>query len=234
MRDVLDHGVKVPDGPEYLREIRGYACTLRSVRENDPLLRRFADPERIRLMYRKYGSLGVLPQYKISYGALLYANHGVDQIDWIVHRLLAKRETKSATIVLHSPGEPELSCLSLLDFKIRDDTLHMTAVYRSQNVYASQPGNVLALREIQEQVSAKVDATTGELMLVALSAHVYEADVAAATEIVRAYDELRSTEIVRAYDELRSTEIVRAYDELRSRTGPDPRADARSPRGSHG
>jgi thymidylate synthase len=59
-------------------------------------------------------------------------------------------------------------------------------------VYASQPGNVLALREIQEQVSAKVDAATGELMLVALSAHVYEADVAAATDIVRAYDELRS------------------------------------------
>jgi thymidylate synthase len=192
LRDVLDHGVTVADGPEYLREIRSYVCTLGSVSADDPLLTRFADRERIQLMYRKYGSLGVLPQYKISYGALLYENHGVDQIDWVVRRLLANRDTKSATIVLHSPGESELSCLSMLDFKVRGDALHMTAVYRSQNVYASQPGNMLALREIQEQVSAKVDATTGELMLVALSAHVYEGDVAAATDIVRAYDELRS------------------------------------------
>jgi thymidylate synthase len=189
MRDVVAHGALIADGAEALHEIREYICTLRSVSADDPLLRRFADPERIRLMYRKYGSLEVLPPYRISYGALLYAYHGVDQIDWVVQRLLGKRETKSATIVLHSPGEDDLSCLSMLDFKIRDEALHMTAVYRSQNVYASQPGNLLALREIQEQVSAKIDASTGELTLLAISAHIYESDIEAAAALVRAYDD---------------------------------------------
>jgi thymidylate synthase len=188
LRRVVLHGERVADGDMWLLEIRGYTCTLRSIEGNDQLLDRYADRGRIELMYRKYASLDILPEYKVSYGALLYDYHGVDQIDWVVHRLLDNRHTKSATIVLHSPGEPELSCLSMLDFKVRDDVLHMTAVYRSQNVYASQPGNVLALRQVQEQVAAKVDAATGELTLHAISAHVYEPDLPAATAILAAYD----------------------------------------------
>lgn len=188
LRRVVAHGDRVPDGGMWLREIRGYTCTLRSIDADDQLLNRFADRDRIELMYRKYASLDILPEYKLSYGALLYGYHGVDQIDWVVHRLLDNRHTKSATIVLHSPGEEELSCLSMLDFKVRDDALHMTAIYRSQNVYASQPGNVLALRQVQEQVAAKVDAVTGDLTLHAISAHVYEPDLPAATLILAAYD----------------------------------------------
>jgi thymidylate synthase len=171
-----------------LREVRNYQTTVGSIDADDPVLVQFADPDRIRLMYRKYSSLEVLPEYKISYGALLYDHQGVDQVDWVLRRLTAKRETKSATITLHTPGESELSCLSMLDFKIRDESLHLTAVYRSQNVYASQPGNLLALRDVQQRVAAGVDAAAGELTLLAVSAHVYEADVAAAAGIVRAYD----------------------------------------------
>jgi thymidylate synthase len=159
-----------------------------SVDSDDPVLGRFADPGRIQLMYDKYSSLDPLPQYKISYGALLYDHHGVDQTQWVIRRLTAKRETKSATITFHTPGNSELSCLSLLDFKIRDEALHMMAVYRSQNVYASQPGNVLALRRVQQQIAGEVGAEVGELALFAASAHVYEHDIEAAAEIVRAYD----------------------------------------------
>ncbi len=188
LRHVLEHGARISDGPQRLLEVLGYHCTVTSVDADEPLIRQFADSERIRLMHRKYASTEVLPQYTISYGALLYDHHGVDQVEWAVHRLLGKRESKSATIGLHTPGADDVSCLSLLDFKVREDTLHMTAVYRSQNVYASQPGNLLALREVQEHVAAEVGAAVGDLSLHALSAHVYEADESAAAGIVQAYD----------------------------------------------
>jgi thymidylate synthase len=180
--------VTIVDGSDRLREVCNYVVTLDSIDPGEPLLRRFADSSRIQLMHRKYASLDVLPQYKISYGALLYDYQGVDQVNWAVRRLRGKRETKSATITFHTPGHSELSCLSLLDFKIRDEALCMTAVYRSQNVYASQPGNLLALRAVQERVAADVDAAVGGVTLLAISAHIYESDVGAATEIIRAYD----------------------------------------------
>ena len=186
LREVLTRGEQILDGPCRLLEVSNYNFTVTDIDLDEPLLRQFADQDRIRLMYRKYASLDVLPEYNISYGALLYDYDEVDQIDHVVQRLLGKRETKSATITLHPPGAAELSCLSLLDFKIRDGALRMTAFYRSQNVYASQPGNVLALRELQEQVAAKVDAAVGPLVLHAASAHIYEADLPAARDVVAA------------------------------------------------
>ena len=188
MRAILRHGESTADGLDRLVEVRNLNTTIGSVDPDDAVLRKFADPARIDLMSRKYSSLDVLPEYKISYGALLYDNHGVDQVAWVTRRLAEKRETKSATITLHTPGESELSCLSMLDFKIRGEALHLTAVYRSQNVYASQPGNMLALHEVQRRVAADVRADVGELTLHAVSAHVYEADLDAADGIVRAYD----------------------------------------------
>jgi thymidylate synthase len=172
------------DGDDQLLELRNFSMTITSVDENDAALRKYADQDRIALMHEKYSSLGVVAGYPISYGALLYDNHGVDQVEWVVARLQANRDTKAATIALHSPGEDELSCLSLLDFKIRADQLHMLAVYRSQNAYASQPGNLLALRRVQRQVAAKVGAAAGEVTLVAASAHVYLADLPAARSVV--------------------------------------------------
>ena len=183
LRLVLDEGQWVDDGPERLLEVRPLIMRLASVDEDDPILRRHADQDRIELMLRKYRSLDVLPEYPISYGGLLYDNEGVDQVAWVVDRLRAKLETKSATICLHRPGEKHLSCLSLLDFKLRDNRLSMTTVYRSQNVFASQPGNVLALRRIQRDVAGRIGFPAGTFDLFALSAHIYERDLEAADRV---------------------------------------------------
>ena len=60
----------------------------------------------------------------------------------------------------------------------------MTAVYRSQNVYASQPGNVCALRDLQAEIANSLSAGTGVLTLHVMSAHIYENDWGAAHEIL--------------------------------------------------
>ena len=178
---VLDTGLWTDDGAERLLEVLPLAMRIATVDEDDPFVRAHADEDRIALMLEKHRSLAVLPQYKVSYGRLLYDNHDVDQVAWAAQRIVEKRETKSATIGLTIPGGAEQSCLSLLDFKLRSEAgreaLAMTAVYRSQNVWGSQPGNVLALREVQEQVAGKVGVPMGRLDLFALSAHIYERDL---------------------------------------------------------
>jgi thymidylate synthase len=185
LRLILQDGRWTHDGPDHLLELRPLIMRIASADEDDPIIRLCADHERIDLMLLKYRSCNILPGYRVSYGGLLYDNDGVDQIAWVVDRLRSKPETKSATITMHRPGEAYLSCLSLLDFKLREHELDMTAIYRSQNVFASQPGNVLALREIQREVASRLALPAGVFDLVALSAHVYERDLERATQLCR-------------------------------------------------
>jgi thymidylate synthase len=182
---ILQEGRWIDDGPQRLLEVRPLIARIASVDEEDPIITTSADRGRVELMLRKYSSCDILPEYKISYGRLLYDNGGVDQIDWVVNRLQSKPETKAATITLHRPGEAEPSCLSLLDFKLRDDRVAMTAVYRSQNVFASQPGNVMALRRVQCDVATRLALQAGTFDLVALSAHIYESDLEPAQQVSR-------------------------------------------------
>ncbi|MEV4057129.1 thymidylate synthase [Amycolatopsis sp. NPDC049688] len=135
-----------------------------------------ASADRIDLMVRKYHSDVAIRPYTMSYGALFKSHEGVNQIAWLADRLRWKRETKSATITFHVPGEKELSCISLYDAKIRNETLYTTVVYRSQNVYASQPGNIVALSLFHRDIADRVEARVGPITFHILSAHVYHRD----------------------------------------------------------
>src|SRR5579862_149153 len=170
---VLQSGAWTVDEGDRLLEVCSVLAQIQSIELDDPIITQFADQDRIQLMKKKYTFCGVLPEYKISYGKLLYENDGVNQVDWVIRKLQAKRETKSATIGLHHPGGMVLSCLSLLDFKIRNEELLMLAVYRSQNVFASQPGNLVALHELQCQVASALNCRVGPVELLVASAHIY-------------------------------------------------------------
>jgi len=184
LREVLEVGSPEEDAGRDLREVCNLILRIVDIDRSDRLLERFANQERISLMYTKYRSLEALPQYPMSYGSLLYDHEGVDQIAWVINRLRQKRETKGATIGFHSPGADELSCVSLIDFKIRRDQLNMAVVYRSQDVFASQPGNLLALHDVHERVAGSLEVAIGDTVLHAMSAHIYADDLVAAESIV--------------------------------------------------
>jgi len=198
---VLKYGASIRDSDLTLLEIRNLTVVMESVARLDPIISRYANQERVELMFLKYRSCDIVGDYKISYGKRIYDNMGVNQIDWIVERLRKKPETKSATIGLHLPGDEHLACLSLLDFKLRNSALHMAAVYRSQNVFGSQPGNVLALRDIQQSISDKIGFPAGELSLVVLSAHIYAQDLESAKAVVSEVvdSDRRAANIARSY-----------------------------------
>ena len=104
----------------------------------------------------------------------------------MIDRIRNKPETKSATITLHKPGEEKLACLSMIDFKYRNRLLNMSVVYRSQNIYWSHPGNLLALHQIQTDVAQALGYELGAIELAVISAHIYKDDFIKVNKILNA------------------------------------------------
>ena len=176
MKIVMKNGEDIWDEDVPLREVRNLYFTINDIEEDDPILARYADKDRIKLMEKKYATCGLVGDYKIDYGSYIYNNNGINQIDWLVDRIKNKPETKSATITLHKPGENMLACLSMLDFKYRSNKMDMTVVYRSQNIFWSHPGNMLALHHIHQDVANALGYKIGKVELVVISAHIYASD----------------------------------------------------------
>lgn len=183
LRQVALNGVIVRDNDVKLRESLNVSLSARSC-DVESLAALGASEARVSLMVQKYSSLSVLPEYDLSYGALFRDHCGVDQVAWITERIVANRDTKSATIGFHLPGSSQLSCISLVDCKLRGDLLHLSAVFRSQNIYGSQPGNAVALRKLQDEIAEKLDVRAGYLTLHIMSAHIYETDWNIVDEII--------------------------------------------------
>lgn len=81
-----------------------------------------------------------------------------------------------STIGFLPAGPTELNCISLLDRKVRHRLLYVNVVYRSQDIFASQPGNVVTLDRIRQEIASKLRIGIGALTLHILSAHIYHRD----------------------------------------------------------
>ena len=163
MKVVMNEGEDIWDEDVALREVRNLYITIDDIIDDDSVINKYAYPDRVELMKKKYATCGLVGDYKMDYGSRIYNNHGINQIDWIVNRINQKPETKSATITLHEAGDEMLPCLSLLDFKYRNGVLDMNVVYRSQNIYWSHPGNMLALRQMQKDVANELNYKIGKV-----------------------------------------------------------------------
>ena len=176
MQMVMQKGRDIWDEDVPLREIQNLYLTIDRIDETDSILAKYADKDRITLMKKKYVTCGLVGDHKIDYGSYIYNNNGVNQIEWLIKRIKNKPETKSATITLHRAGEKMLACLSMLDFKYRENMLDMTVIYRSQNIFWSHPGNMLALHNIHQDVATALGYKLGKIELIIISAHIYTSD----------------------------------------------------------
>lgn len=189
MKIIMEKGIDIHDENVLLREVRNLYFTINTIEENDSIISQYADQDRIELMKEKYATCGLVGDYKIDYGSYIYDNNGINQIKWVIDRIKNKPETKSATITLHKPGENMLACLSMLDFKYRDDKLDMTVVYRSQNIFWSHPGNMIALHQIHSDVAEALNYEIGKVELIVISAHIYAKDFDKVNEILEKYND---------------------------------------------
>lgn len=170
-------GHSIRDDGDELTELMHLLLTIASPRGDDPVAEAHLPAERA-WMRENFTRVRRVPELADawSYAWRLYEYDGVNQVDWIVAKLRAKPQAKSATIsMLRVAGiESYVPCVSLLDFKIRDETLTLTALCRSLDFGRKAIHNMTNLAALLQAVASRLEVADTRLVLHVISAHVYE------------------------------------------------------------
>jgi thymidylate synthase len=179
-RTILELGKNMKDNDESLREVAHMLIEIENPEENDNIIEKYGDKKAIEWMLSNFFEQKNVPELSNSqsYGIRLFNYEGKNQIKWIIDKLKEKPESKSATITTLMPNKDRgyIPCISLLDFKIRDMKLVLTAFCRSIDFGAKAYANMIALARMQDMVSKEVGVKKGRIILHAVSAHIYEKD----------------------------------------------------------
>jgi len=134
---------------------------------------------------------------KYTYGQRLRSWFGQDQIDAAIDKLTEEIDCTSVVLSLWdvkdnvTGGSP---CLNHLWLRAIDGTLHLTALFRSNDMFSAWPANAMGLRALQKHIaneyekkiqlamdggqefdpSAPCHLSMGTLTIVSQSAHIYE------------------------------------------------------------
>lgn len=117
----------------------------------------------------------------------------VDQVEQVVKKLKESPNTRRTVAVLWVPeidgkkesGQP---CIISIDFKIRDDKLHLSAVMRSNDMYGAVPSNWYGLAKLNEFVASEVGVESGPITTLSHSAHIYSTDYSSIKDIIEGND----------------------------------------------
>jgi thymidylate synthase len=176
---IFENGAQIKDENKNLEEIMSLQLTIKKPSQNDSIIEKYGDKKGIEWMYSNFLEQKNVPELKnaLSYGTRLFNFKGKNQVNWVTERLKNKPRTKSATIsmIMHD-DEDYIPCVSTLDFKIRDSKLVLTAMCRAIDFGKKVYANLLSLNKIQEMISKEINVPVGELVMYAVSAHIYEED----------------------------------------------------------
>lgn len=109
----------------------------------------------------------------------------VDQLAETIVRLNNNIRSRRATMITWDPARDSMSdevpCMIMVDFKIRDDKLHTTGIWRSHDIFGAYVANFIALRKLAMYVVnelkvnfGRVDLKVGPITTQSVSAHIYE------------------------------------------------------------
>lgn len=185
IRQVADNGAIQVDEDVRIHEVLGLSVEISEPQCRDEFVETLGDQAVINRTMAKFSQGVDMPDRPFTYGARIFDHSGINQFDWLIERLKAKRESKSATIGLLVPGSrsANLPCLTTLDAKIRNDRLEMQFFFRSQNIFGRQYANLLALANLQAELAQKCLVAVGAMRGFIASAHIYEFDMVDARRI---------------------------------------------------
>ncbi len=132
---------------------------------------------------------GGIHKNEYTYGSRMRSWFGTDQVKNAVAKLVREPISRAVVISLWDPvkdltigGSP---CLNHIWFRISDNKLHMTSIFRSHDMFEGYPENAFGLRALQEEIRREVvsglkekgvemDLKLGDLMILSQSAHIYK------------------------------------------------------------
>src|SRR5580692_4471443 len=178
----MDFGVPSTYDGLAMREVIMTTLVVQVPQTTDDIVDRYADPERLAWMRANFVDYREVPELgdASSYATRLhdYAGAGHDQLEWVRERLRRDPLSRSATITTFQPlsDTSYIPCVSLLDFYLHDDALHLVVYAHSIDFGAKGYANLLELAIIQDQVATELDRPVGPLTMIVKSSHVYDSD----------------------------------------------------------
>ena len=179
-RTILDSGDLASYAGQTTRELALLTLVVERPAVDDPIIAELGDPGWLEWMHDNFASQKEVPDLggAQSYGARLfdYGRTGRDQIAWVVERLRADPESRSATITTFEPltDTTYIPCVSMLDFWLPWGALELVVSAHSLDFGKKAYGNLVELAMLQEHVAAELEAPPGRMIVHAKSAHVYE------------------------------------------------------------
>ena len=182
---IMNNGNEYFDEDVKIKEILGLSIQIDNPQMDDNIINEFGDSMVINRTLEKFSKGVVMSDRPFTYGQRIYNKEGIDQFEWIVDRLKAKKESKSSTISLLTTGSKSanLPCLTTIDAKIRENKLILQFFFRSQNIFGRQYANLLALVKLQKDLANRCSVEIGSIKGYVASAHIYEYDYKEALDI---------------------------------------------------
>ena len=180
-RRILESGATASYDGQATKELVLVTLAVATPDPADELIASLADPAWLDWMRRNFNEpddVAALGSAR-SYARRLRDYDGRDQVDWVIEKLRADAETRSATITMLQPLDDTsyIPCVSLLDFWRAMGPLELAVYAHSLDFGKKAYGNLVELARLQHEVAAAVDAPVGSLVIHAKSAHIYQPEL---------------------------------------------------------
>jgi thymidylate synthase len=189
-RAILERGALERYDGQPTRELALLTLTVAQPASDDPLIAELGDAEWLAWMHENFFVEKDVPELgdAKSYAVRLfnYGGAGRDQISWVVERLRADPDCRSASVTTFQPltDTVYIPCVSLLDFWLRDGAVELVVYAHSLDFGKKAYGNLVELTRLQEHVAGELGRAVGQLVVHAKSAHVYEPEWELMAELV--------------------------------------------------
>jgi thymidylate synthase len=188
-RRILEAGADATYDGQVTKELSLVTLAVAGPDPEDELIASLADPDWLDWMRRNFTQPDDVAELggARSYARRLRDYDGRDQVAWVIERLRADPETRSATITTFQPlaDTSYIPCVSLLDFWIAQGRLELVVYAHSLDFGKKAYGNLVELAHLQEHVAGELAADVGRLVVHVKTAHLYEPEWAAMAELAR-------------------------------------------------
>ena len=131
---------------------------------------------------------------KYTYGQRLRSWFGRDQIEQVIEKLIGEIDAASAVMTLWDVKDHEKGgspCLNHIWLRVVDNELSLTAVLRSNDMFAAWPANAMGLRALQKHIRNEIcqrsqyDLKLAPLITLSQSAHIYDDTWSNAEQLIK-------------------------------------------------
>lgn len=182
-RRIVDEGDDAVYDGQPTKELSHLSIVVAEPDPADATIAALADPAWLDWMRRNFTELADVAELDgaRSYARRLRDYGGRDQVQWVIDRLRADGENRSASVTTFEPHTDTsyIPCMSLLDFWRAPGTgaLELVVYAHSLDFGKKAYANLVELARVQHEVADAVGVAVGMLLIHVKSAHVYEPEL---------------------------------------------------------